>query len=131
MERAGYPNTLGSHALPGVSRFDAVGYIGGARLVGNGPLVRGNGPATGPVMDGTFGQDFGGFFGHSGRVFLAASNDPSVGPVLAREYRTFNPHVPTPSTVRPLRRAILKARENREGHEGHEGHENEEKESGH
>jgi hypothetical protein len=115
MDRAGNPNTLANHTLPSVTRFDAVGYVGGARLLGNGPKARGGEPATGPIHDGVFGSDFGGFFGHTGRVFLAPSADPSRGPVLAHAYRTETPNLPTPATVRPLKRAILKKREEKEG----------------
>ncbi|HEV3386690.1 MAG TPA: hypothetical protein VG097_17875 [Gemmata sp.] len=111
MERVGNPASATSYALPGVTRFDAGGYVGGARLLGNGPFSRGSAVATGPLNTGTFGTDFGGFLGHTGRVFLAPSANPSVGPAVARSYRTDGPRIPNPSSFRPIRKSILEAKE--------------------
>jgi hypothetical protein len=115
MERAGNPASMASYAIPGVTRFDAGGYVGGARLLGNGPFSRSSVVATGPLTTGTFGTDFGGFLGHTGRVFLAPSANASVGPAVARSYRTDGPRIPNPSSFRPFRRSILEAKEASQG----------------
>jgi hypothetical protein len=111
MERAGNPASVASYAIPGVTRFDAGGYVGGARLLGNGPFARGSTVATGPLNTGTFGTDFGGFLRHPDRVFLAPSANPSVGPVVSWNYRTDGPRIPNPSSFRPIRKSILEAKE--------------------
>ncbi|MFO0824440.1 MAG: hypothetical protein U0792_15210 [Gemmataceae bacterium] len=54
-----------------------------------------------------------------GRVFLAPSYDPSIGPTIANAYRTDGPHVPDVFAKRPLRNAILERGE--DAHNGSEG----------
>ena len=73
-------------ARPGVGRCDAGGTVGG-----------------------TFGLDFVGK--RPARVFLAPPADPSRGLPLASGYRTDGPHVPDIFAARPLRKAILEAKE--------------------
>jgi hypothetical protein len=122
-QRAGYPQSVKPHSVPSVTRFDYGGYVGGGQLLHNNLLARGPGSATGPIHDGTFGTDFGGFRGHLGRVFLAPSDDPSRGPAIARNYRTDGPRVTDVFALRPLRKAILEKREAVEEHgHGHHGH---------
>src|SRR5215207_5408829 len=79
MSRAGNSASVAWWATPSVGRFDTGGYIGGAKLFGNGLFSRGAAAATGPTTDGTFGLDFTGFRTRPGRVFLASSPDPSRG----------------------------------------------------
>jgi hypothetical protein len=110
MERAGNPQIVKPHAAPSVSSHDAGGYIGGGRLLHNRIFARGP-VATGPVADGTFGTDYAGLRMRPNRVFLGPSPDPSLGPSIARAYRTDGPYVPDAGTVRPLRNAVIEARE--------------------
>lgn len=117
-QRAGYPYHLAPWAVPGVSRYEAGGYVGGERLTHNSALTKGHGVVTGPTRDGTFGWDFAGFHIRPGRVFLRSSDDPSRGRNYARGYRTDGPRVPDPLALRPLRKALLEAQEERE-HEEH------------
>lgn len=121
MEQAGFSDQISPHAIPGNTRFDYVGYIGGAKwphtggLFSKGPVV-----STGPLDTGTFGQDFGGFLGHTGRVFLAPSANPSAGETIARQYRTQGPPVPNLLAWRPIRKLVIAHREGGEG--GEHGH---------
>jgi hypothetical protein len=111
MARAGYPQAVARWAIPGVTRTEAGGYVGGGSLRGNRILARGPFAAAGPRLDGTFGWDFAGFQVRPGRVFLAPSADPAAGAVVARNYRTDGPHVPDVINLRPVRRAVLEKRE--------------------
>jgi len=111
MERAGNPQRIAPWAVPGISRYSAGGYVGGACLKGNSAFCKGPVLATGPLATGTFGWDFAGFKLHSGRVFLAPSADPSAGSPIARNYRADGPHVPDVVSLRPFRRAVLEKRE--------------------
>jgi hypothetical protein len=120
MEAAGCPSSVAWYAIPGVTRFDAMGYIGGASLRNNSPHPL-RSQATGPVLAGTFGQDFGGFAGNTGRVFLAPTMDPANGHPIARDYRTDGPHVPNIFAWRPIRKAVIEAKDAHEGKGGHEG----------
>ncbi|MBX9583331.1 MAG: hypothetical protein K2X87_23765 [Gemmataceae bacterium] len=118
MARAGYPQTVARWAIPGVSRYEAGGYVGGGSLHGNRVLAKGPFAATGPRLDGTFGWDFAGFKVRPGRVFLAPSQDPGAGAVVARNYRTDGPHVPDVFSLRPVRKAVLEKREAAEERRG-------------
>jgi hypothetical protein len=111
MERAGYPQSVKSHAVPSVTRYDHAGYIGGASVCNNCLRARGPGSATGPVTTGTFGTDYGGVHAHLGRVFLAPSYDPSCGHPIYLSYRAEGPRVPDPLALRPFRNAVLAAHE--------------------
>jgi len=111
MERAGNPQSVSRLAVPSVTPRDVSGYVGGARLLGNHILASGPTAATGPLTDGTFGTDYAGIKVHPNRVFLAPSYDPSVGPTLARSYRTNGPHVPDVFALRPFRKAIIEKQE--------------------
>lgn len=111
MDRAGNPLAVKPHAVPSVTARDAGGYVGGARLHGNNVFARGAGAAKGPLRDGTFGTDYAGLHVRPGRVFLAPSYDPSVGPTVARSYRTDGPFPPDVFVLRPLRKAILEKKE--------------------
>src|SRR5579871_2568972 len=51
-QRAGNPASVAWWAIPGRSRYDTGGYVGGATLHGNRPLAQGVGAATGPTTDG-------------------------------------------------------------------------------
>src|SRR5947208_6565642 len=70
-ERAGNPQTVAPWAVPGVSKSETGGSVGG-----------------------TFGWDFIGFRRRPGRVFLAALAAPARKPEHAAGYRTEGPHVP-------------------------------------
>ena len=121
--RAGFPLAVKPHAIPSVTRFDHGGYVGGARVCGNNVLASGPGSATGPIYDGTFATDFGGFRAHLGRVFLASSADPSRGEPIHKRYNADGPRVLDVFALRPLRKAVLEAREDteerRHGKEAH------------
>ncbi|MBY0398457.1 MAG: hypothetical protein K2X91_18575 [Thermoleophilia bacterium] len=126
--RAGFPLTVKPHAIPSVTRFDHGGYIGGGSLKGNSLIARGPASAVGvPQQLGTFGTDFGGYRAHLGRVFLAPSFDPSRGPSAQKLYNADGPRVVDVFALRPLRKAILEAREHAEeekhgGEHGKGGH---------
>ncbi|WP_439620623.1 hypothetical protein [Gemmata sp.] len=116
MERAGYPTSVKPHAIPSVPPQYTGGYIGGARLFhGNRPLAKGPYAAPGPVRDGTYGIDYAGITMRPGRVFLAPSYDPSIGPTIAQSYRAEGPVVPDVFSLRPLRKAVIEAREDKHG----------------
>ncbi len=115
MERAGNPDGVRQHATPSFPVEDVGGYIGGARLRGNHIFARGAGAVTGAPQDGTFGTDYAGLKTRPNRVFLAPSYDPSIGPSVARSYRTDGPQVTDVFSQRPLRKAVIEARE--AGHE--------------
>jgi len=83
-ERAGNPATVAPWAVPGVSRYEAGGSVGG-----------------------TFGWDFVGFRLRPGRVFRMAASNPEH----AAGYRTQGPHVPDVFSLRPFRRAVLEKNE--------------------
>jgi hypothetical protein len=129
MERAGYPQSVRPHAIPSVTRFDNAGYVGGVTLKHNNLLGRGPGSAVGPVYTGVFATDYTGFRQHMGRVFLAASNDPSKGRYFYRGYWAEGPRVTDVFAIRPLRKAVLEAKHDAEhggghgdaGHGAHEG----------
>ncbi len=139
MQRAGYPLNVKPHAKPSMTRFDHGGYVGGGTLRGNSFLASGPGSATGPVHDGTFGTDFGGFRAHLGRVFLAPSYDPSSnGRPIYLAYRAETIRVTDVFALRPFRKAVLEKREDKEhghgkegGHGGGEHGKGEGKEGGH
>ncbi len=94
--------STGHHQAPGV--------VGGGRMT----LARFLG-RTGTAVDaapvGTFGTDFAGFRFRPTRVFLAASPDPSRGPAIARSYRTDAGVTFDPFAARPLRKAVIEARD--------------------
>lgn len=117
--RAGTTTAVAPWAIPGVTRFQTGGYVGGGSLHGNNVRAKGPFVAPGPTRDGTFGWDFAGFKMRPGRVFLAPSADPSRGSMIARNYRTDGPHVFDVFTLRPFRRAVLEKREAVGGH-GHQ-----------
>lgn len=119
MKQSGYSASVAPYGVPSVTRYDAVGYIGGASLLGNGPHPL-RSKATGPLVTGTFGQDFGGFAGNTGRVFLAPTVDPGIGPAIYKDYRTDGPYVPNIFAFRPLRKLVIEKRDAREGKGGHE-----------
>ena len=112
--RAGFPLCVKPHAVPSVTQFDHGGYVGGASLRNNRPVARGPGSATGPIYDGTFATDFGGFRAHLGRVFLAPSCDPSRGSSIHARYRADGPRIVDVFALRPIRKAVLEAREDTE-----------------
>jgi hypothetical protein len=114
MARAGNPVGVSCLAVPSVTARDVGGYVGGAKLLGNHIFAKGAGVATGPLADGTFGTDYAGLTVRPNRVFLAPSYDPSVGPTVARSYRTDGPHVPDVLALRPFRKAILEKKEDAE-----------------
>lgn len=126
--RAGFPLCVKPHAVPSVTRFDYAGYVGGASLRNNHLAARGPGSATGPIYDGTFATDFGGFRAHLGRVFLASSCDPARGSSIHARYRADGPRIVDVFALRPIRKAVLEQREDAEerqhGGEAHsaEGH---------
>jgi hypothetical protein len=113
-ERAGYPLGVSRLSTPSVTRFDNGGYVGGASLRNNNLLARGPGSAIGPVYDGTYATDYTGLRAHLGRVFLAPSDDPSRGRPIYLAYRAEGHRIPDPFALRPLRKAVLEAREDRE-----------------
>ena len=128
-ERAGYPLTVSKLAAPSVTRFDNVGYIGGASLKNNNLCARGPGSAVGPVYDGTFATDYGGVRAHLGRVFLAPSSDVTVGRPIYLGYVAEGRRVPDVFALRPFRKAVLEKREDaeerrheKEGHGEEGGH---------
>ena len=120
MYRAGNPQSVRPHAVPSVTQFDNAGYVGGASLKNNCLRARGPGSATGPIFDGVFATDYTGFREHMGRVFLASSADPSKGRYFYRGYWAEGPRVVDVFAIRPLRKAVLEAREDAEKH-GHAG----------
>ncbi|MDB5311702.1 MAG: hypothetical protein JWO38_5904 [Gemmataceae bacterium] len=112
MERAGNPQTVARWAIPGGTRSETGGYVGGGSLRGNRIFATGPGAVTGPAAGGTFGWDFVGLRGRSGRVFLAPSADPSAGSMIGRNYRTDGPqYIPDVVSLRPFRRAVLEKKE--------------------
>jgi len=111
MERAGNPQAISRWAVPGVSRYEAGAYVGGGSLRGNRVLTKGPYSVTGPTDTGTYGWDFAGFGVRPGRVFLAASPDPSLGSDYTRNYRTDGPRVLDVFALRPFRKAVLEKRE--------------------
>jgi hypothetical protein len=113
MERAGNPTRVSRFAVPTVTAANAGGYVGGGRLFGNRVLARGHGAVTGPNYAGTFGTDYAGLHVRPGRVFLAPSYDPSVGPTIARSYRTGGHYPPDVFALRPFRKAVIEAKEAR------------------
>jgi hypothetical protein len=120
MERSGHPTGISPHAIPSVTFRDVGGYVGGARLLHNNVFARGAGAATGPVADGTYGTDYAGFRIRPGRVFLAASADPSAGIPFSRGYHTDGPFPKDVFAARPFRKALFEkneaAEEHRHGH---------------
>lgn len=121
-ERAGNAGAVAPWAIPGVTRFEAGGYVGGGSLRGNNVFARGRAATTGAPEVGTFGWDFVGFKLRPGRVFLAPSADPSGGASIARGYRAEGPHVPDVISLRPYRRAILEKKEATEARQGGADH---------
>jgi len=112
-ERAGLICPVARYAVPGVSRYEAGGYVGG------GALFRGGG--RGPC-DGTFGWDYVGFGWRPGRVFLGWLNDRPGQSALARKYATDGPRVPDVIAAQPVRRAVKEAKaEKHEAHGAHDG----------
>jgi hypothetical protein len=118
MERAGNPQSVKPRAVPSITEHDGGGYVGGATVRGNNILVKGIGTAPGPLQSGTFGTDYVGPHLRAGRVLPASSYDPSVGPTIARAYRTDGPYVADVFTLRPLRNAVLEMREMTRGRHG-------------
>jgi hypothetical protein len=108
-------------AIPGVTRFEAGGYVGGGCLKGHNVCAKGATVASGPVQDGTFGLDFAGFKLRAGRVFLAPSGDPSRTGPIARNYNSEGPNVLDVFALRPLRKAVLEKKEAVEEHKGEGG----------
>jgi len=125
-ERAGTPLTVSRFAAPSTTRFDNGGYIGGASIKNNNLCARGPGSAIGPVYDGTFGTDYTGVRQHMGRVFLAPSDDPSLGRPAYLAYVSEGRRVPDVFALRPFRKAVLEKREEAEEREHGHG-----KEGGH
>lgn len=117
MERAGNPQRVARWAVPGVTRYEAGGYVGGGSLRGNAVAAKGHFVAPGPTATGTFGWDFAGYGVRPGRVFLARSPDPSAGTEFARKYRSEGPYVLDVFALRPFRKAILEAKEHAEERE--------------
>lgn len=115
--QSGYSGSVAWWAVPGVSRYEAGGYVGGARVGHNNALAKGVGAATGPLQDGTFGWDFVGFHVRPGRVFLRPSADPSRGREISRLYRTDGPKVPDPIAAQPFNKAVREAKEEHRGGE--------------
>ena len=79
------------------------------------PLARFARPSTGPKLgvgsiNGTFGYDTTGRRPPA-RVFLAPSADPSRGPSIARAYRTDPVVTYDPIALRPVRKAVIAAKE--------------------
>jgi hypothetical protein len=118
MQRAGNPRNIAWWARPSVSKYDAMGYIGGGSLKGNSLLAKGPFSATGPSDTGTVGMDFAGFKMRMGRVFLAPSADPSHGSSITRNYRTDGAHIPDIFALRPFRKAVLEKKEDLEHRHG-------------
>jgi hypothetical protein len=110
-ERAGYPTKVSRFAVPSVTAKDVGGSVGGGRLFGNRIFVKDAGAVTGSVFDGTYGTDYAGLHVRPGRVFLAPSYDPSVGPTVARSYRTDGHYPPDVIALRPFRKAVIEAKE--------------------
>ena len=78
------------------------------------PLARHVRPSTGPklgvgTINGTFGYDY--VNRRPGRVFLTPSADPSRGPSIARSYRTDPVVTYDPIALRPVRKAVIEAKE--------------------
>jgi hypothetical protein len=104
----GYPQSVRPHAVPAVTKYETVGYVGGARLWGNN--VTSHAPPTGNTTDGTFGKDFVGFGWRPGRIFLGAGEPHKP----SNFYRGYLTDVKFPTDVfalRPLRKAILEKKE--------------------
>jgi hypothetical protein len=114
MERAGYPLSVSRCARASITQCDYAGYVGGASLCNNNLCARGPGSATGPLTDGTYATDYAGVRANLGRLFLAPSTDPSSGRPIYLQYRAEGPRVPDPLALRPLRNAVLAAREAKE-----------------
>jgi hypothetical protein len=108
-ERAGDTTGVRPHAAPSVTFRDVGGYVGGARLLHNNVFARG--AVTGPTTDGAYGTDYAGFHVRPGRVFLAASADPSVGVPFSRGYHTDGPFPKDVFAARPFRKALFEKRE--------------------
>jgi hypothetical protein len=120
LARAGNSDTVAPWAIPGVTRYEAGGYVGGGSLKSSQPLRRST-AAVGAPGDGTFGLDFVGFRHRPGRVFLAPSPDPSDGVPIADNYKTDVVFPKDVFNIRPVRKAVLERREERDhGGEGHE-----------
>lgn len=116
MERAGNPTGVRPHAIPSQLPQITTGYVGGAKLFrGNRPLAKGAYSSPGAVTNGTFATDYAGITIRPGRVFLAPSYDPSIGPTIANAYRAEGPVVPDVFSLRPLRNAVIEAREHKHG----------------
>lgn len=120
MERAGCPQNVKAHSFPSVPDNTTGGYVGGHRLRHNNIFAKGHYVAPGALAAGTYGTDYAGIAIRPGRVFLAPSYDPSIGPTIANAYRTDGPQVKDVFSIRPLRNAILEKRE--DAHKGGEGH---------
>ena len=117
--RAGFPQSVHSHAVPSVTRFDYGGYIGGGSIRCNDLHARGPYSATGPLKDGTYGTDYAGVRNNLGRLFLAPSEDPSLGRPIYLGYVAEGRRVPDVFALRPFRNAVLAKREAAEEHRGH------------
>jgi hypothetical protein len=135
MRRAGYPQEIARWAIPGLTKFQTAGYIGGATVCNNHALTKGVGAATGPLTTGTFGWDFAGFGMRPGRVFLAATPTGANRSNIARNYLSEGPHVPDVFALRPFRKAVLEKQEAKhpevEEHGSHGEHGNGHDEKGH
>ena len=131
MQRAGYPQEISKWAIPGISKHETGGYIGGATVCHNHPLARGVGAATGPLETGTFGWDFAGFRMRPGRVFLAATPSGANRSDIVRNYLSEGPHVPDVFALRPFRKAVLAKKEAKHPSEEHAGHGEGHDEKGH
>ena len=133
--RAGHPLSVSRLAEPSMTCHDYGGYVGGGSLKNNTLHARGPGSATGPLVCGTYGTDYGGVHGHLGRVFLAPSDDPSRGYPISWNYRAEGPRVTDVLALRPFRKAVLElhedAHERKYGHEEHAHGEPEEHGAGH
>ena len=78
------------------------------------PLGRFLRPSTSPKLGvgsihGTFGYDY--VNRRPGRVFLTPNADPSRGPSIARSYRTDPVVTYDPIALRPVRKAVIAAKE--------------------
>jgi hypothetical protein len=114
MARAGNPQSVRSCGAPSITCRDYGGYVGGARVCGNNVCSYGPGSATGPIRDGVFATDYAGLRCNLGRLFLAASADPSCGKPIFLGYQAEGPRVTDIFAIRPLRKACLEKREDME-----------------
>lgn len=100
---------LGRHVRPSTGNYQAGGTVGGGTQFFGRVHRRETAPPT-TATAGVFGYDFAGFGSRPGRTFLSSAG-AEAGPAIGRSYRTAATFYADPIAKRPVRNAVIEARE--------------------